>query len=198
MKHFDIDFSSVKACVYRGEFEGYGGFLRPIVEFQCVEAAHLVGISEIITALRGNTQSFLDNAGASNVLLWGARGCGKSSSMRAVLCEFLHSSDTLRVVEIPKPSLAILPHLVDFLRTQPYKFVIMCDDLCFGRGDESYKALKSILDGGFEAQARIAAALEYNAAVLSHWWERLAAGAQGSLFPLESRRSSAVPLDDTL
>lgn len=50
----------------------------------------------------------------------------------------------------------------------------------------------------FEAQARIAAALEYNAAVLSHWWERLAAGAQGSLFPLESRRSSAVPLDDTL
>ncbi len=154
MKHFDIDFSSTKACVYRGEFEGYGGFLRPIVEFQCVEAAHLVGISEIITALRGNTQSFLDNAGASNVLLWGARGCGKSSSMRAVLCEFLHSSDTLRVVEIPKPSLAILPHLVDFLRTQPYKFVIMCDDLCFGRGDESYKALKSILDGGFEAQAR--------------------------------------------
>ena len=50
----------------------------------------------------------------------------------------------------------------------------------------------------FEAQARIAAALEYNAAVLSHWWERLAAGAQGSPFPLESRRSSAVPLDDTL
>ena len=51
------------------------------------------------------------------------------------------------------PSLEILPHLVDFLREQPYKCVIMCDDLCFGRGDESYKALKSILDGGFEAQA---------------------------------------------
>lgn len=74
--------------------------------------------------------------------------------MRAVLCEFLHQQDTLlRVVEIPKTSLAILPHLVDYLRTEPYKFVIMCDDLSFGRSDESYKALKSILDGGFETQA---------------------------------------------
>lgn len=154
MKRFSIDFSTTMACVYRGEFEGYGGFLRPIMELERVEVAQLVGIDEIIVALRGNTQRFLDNAPASNVLLWGARGCGKSSSMRAILCEFLRCEDTLlRVVELPKPSLAILPHLVDFLREQPYKFVIMCDDLCFGRGDESYKALKSILDGGFEVQA---------------------------------------------
>lgn len=141
--------------MYRGEFEGYGGALRAIRELENTPLTHFVGIGDIIKAVYDNTQRFLDNAQASNVLLWGARGCGKSSSMRAILCDFLRRGDTsLRVIEIPKSSLAILPHLVDFLREQPYKFVIMCDDLSFGHLDESYKALKSILDGGFEAQAK--------------------------------------------
>lgn len=154
MKQFNIDFSAIKACIYRGEFEGYGGILRPIKELEYIQLSYFVGIDELIQAVYQNTTQFLHNTYASNVLLWGARGCGKSSSMRAVLCEFLHQQDTLlRVVEIPKTSLAILPHLVDYLRTEPYKFVIMCDDLSFGRNDEDYKALKSILDGGFETQA---------------------------------------------
>jgi len=155
VKHFDTDFDTLKAYIYRGEFEGYGGFLRPIKELETIDLSYFVGIDDIIKAVQSNTQSFLDNSQASNVLLWGARGCGKSSSMRAVLCDFLHREDTLlRVIEVPKSSLAILPHLVDFLREQPYKFIIVCDDLSFGRADESYKALKSILDGGFEAQAQ--------------------------------------------
>ena len=57
MKRFSIDFSTTMACVYRGEFEGYGGFLRPIMELERVEVAQLVGIDEIIVALRGNTHS---------------------------------------------------------------------------------------------------------------------------------------------
>lgn len=162
MKCFEIDFERVKACVYRSEYDGYGGYFHPIVEFENISLKSFLGIDEILQALQNNTSNFLAGNDASNVLLWGARGCGKSSSIRAVLTHFLlddrikeqsPSHLPLRVIEIPKVGIEILPFVLDFTRSLPYKFVIFCDDLSFGAGDESYKALKSILDGGFEARA---------------------------------------------
>lgn len=164
MKCFEIDFERVKACVYRSEYDGYGGYFHPIAEFETISLKSFLGIDEILQALRNNTRNFLVGNDASNVLLWGARGCGKSSSIRAVLTHFLlddslsqsedSSQSLLRVVEIPKVGIEILPFVLDFVRPLPYKFIIFCDDLSFGAGDESYKALKSILDGGFEARAK--------------------------------------------
>lgn len=165
MKCFEIDFERVKACVYRSEYNGYGGYFHPIVEFENLCLKSFLGIDEILQTLQNNTNNFLVGNDASNVLLWGARGCGKSSSIRAVLTHCLLADNPkspsqeqnpqclLRVIEIPKIGIEILPMTLDFVRSLPYKFIIFCDDLSFGAGDESYKALKSILDGGFEARA---------------------------------------------
>lgn len=96
-------------------------------------------------ALVANTRQFLAGLPANNALLWGARGTGKSSLIHALLTEF--GAEGLRFVEIRKEDLLDLAEVVEQLSSQPYRFVVFCDDLSFEVQDPSYKALKSALEG---------------------------------------------------
>lgn len=92
-----------------------------------------------------NTQQFLSGFTANNVLLTGARGTGKSSLIKALLTAY--AQDGLRLIEVEKHDLIHLPEIVELIRNRPEKFIIFCDDLTFDANDESYKALKVVLDG---------------------------------------------------
>lgn len=92
-----------------------------------------------------NTRQFLAGLPANNVLLWGARGTGKSSLIHALLNRY--HGEGLRMVEVGKGRLTSLPQIVQRLRSEPYRFVLFCDDLSFEADDASYKELKSALEG---------------------------------------------------
>ena len=97
-----------------------------------------------------NTQALLQNYTAQNVLLYGSRGAGKSSLVKALLNEY--AAQGLRLIEVPKAALHNLPHIVDTLRNTPQKFIIFVDDLSFEEDDEAFKALKVVLEGGVTAR----------------------------------------------
>ena len=98
-----------------------------------------------------NTEQFLAGRPANNVLLTGARGTGKSSLVKALLHEYAERG--LRLIEVDKNDLATLPALLVLLETRPEKFIVFCDDLSFEEGEDSYKALKTALDGGLSRRA---------------------------------------------
>ncbi len=122
---------------------------------QAVAKPHPIRLSDIETVddqkarIVANTRQFVAGQGANNVLLTGARGCGKSSLVKAVLNEF--SDQGLRLIEVDKNDLIDLPDIVDLIDGRPEKFIIFCDDLSFEAGETAYKALKSILDGSIAA-----------------------------------------------
>ena len=148
---FNFCWDSHLACVYRPAFYGFGGYFKPINDFKA--NITLVGLEKEMLSLSHNTRAFLEDKKASHALLWGARGCGKSSLLKLTLSQFLREDSILRVIELNKESLGILPMVQDCVRDLPYKFVIVCDDLCFESNDHSYKSLKSILEGSFENKA---------------------------------------------
>jgi predicted AAA+ superfamily ATPase len=92
-----------------------------------------------------NTRQFVDRRPANNVLLWGSRGTGKSSLVKAVFNAF--SDNNLRLIEVDKDNLVRLPQLLDLLYERPERFLLYCDDLSFEAGDASYTALKAVLEG---------------------------------------------------
>lgn len=96
-----------------------------------------------------NTRQFLAGAPANNVLLWGSRGTGKSSLIKALLNSY--AKQNLRLVEVDRTDLAALPDIVVKLPAQPWRYIIYCDDLSFEAGDASYKTLKAMLDGSIAA-----------------------------------------------
>ena len=96
-----------------------------------------------------NTRQFVAGRPANNVLLWGARGTGKSSLIKAVLDGFCDLG--LRLIEVDRQDLCDLPQIADLVRDRPERFILFCDDLSFEANDASYKALKAILDGSFSA-----------------------------------------------
>ena len=96
-----------------------------------------------------NTRQFLQDLPANNVLLTGARGTGKSSLIKALLMEY--ASQGLRLIEVEKHDLVQLSEIVSLIKNRPEKFIIFCDDLTFEANDESYKALKVVLDGSVSA-----------------------------------------------
>lgn len=148
---FKFDFDTTLACIYRPKFENHGGYFKPITQWDTIPFDALIGIDSQLKSLQRNTQKFLEGTESCNALLWGARGCGKSSAIKCVLGSFLRTPNTfLRVIEIPKNSLGIMPLCIDFVRDLPYAFILICDDLSFNANDESYKALKSVLEGSFE------------------------------------------------
>ncbi|MGC9008113.1 MAG: ATP-binding protein [Halothiobacillaceae bacterium] len=108
----------------------------------------LLGIERQKSALLDNLRRFALGQPANHALLWGARGCGKSSLVKAVFGVLRHEG--LRLVQIDKEDLLDLPDLTDELRHQPYRFLVFCDDLSFQPGEPAFRALKTVLDGSIE------------------------------------------------
>ncbi len=148
---FNFSWEENLACVYRATFESFNGYFKPTADF--TRHTQLIGLEKEITALKNNTLAFMQGKKASHALLWGARGCGKSSLIHFVLSHLLSPTSPLRVIEISKESLGIVPMVQDCVRELPYKFIIVCDDLCFTPYEEHYKSLKTLLEGSFENKA---------------------------------------------
>ncbi|MEL6335740.1 MAG: ATP-binding protein [Pseudomonadota bacterium] len=108
----------------------------------------LVGIDRARDTLLRNTSAFAAGRPANNVLLWGARGMGKSSLVKAAHATANAETGTLRLVEIHREDIPTIGRLLDLLRGQPWRFLLFCDDLSFDRDDSHYKSLKAVLDGG--------------------------------------------------
>ena len=139
-----IDWNKAKGAVWRVHAKR----LKPIVEFSALPLARLLGIERQKAALVKNTEQFIAGEASNHVLLWGSRGTGKSSLIRALLYRY-HVSN-LKIIEIPRESLSWLPEISDELRLLPYRFIIFCDDLSFESGESGYKGLKSIMEGSLE------------------------------------------------
>eukprot|EP01030_Chromulinospumella_sphaerica_P017273 gene17273-17098_t len=108
----------------------------------------LIGVDRQVEQLGRNTRQFLDGLPANHALLWGSRGTGKSSLVRALLAE--HAEAGLRLIEIERDHLADLPRVVEQIAKLPQRFVLFCDDLSFESGEGDYRVLKSVLDGSLE------------------------------------------------
>ncbi|MDR0579005.1 MAG: ATP-binding protein [Campylobacteraceae bacterium] len=139
-----IDWGTTKAAIYRAKKDA----LKPVFEIDTVTFDDLLNIDEQKSALFENTKRFIDGKSASHALLWGSRGTGKSSLVKAVLNHFF--DDGLRLIEFFKEDLQALTDISDEIRFLPYKFIIFCDDISFEAGDSSYKALKSVIEGSIE------------------------------------------------
>lgn len=122
-----------------------GGMLAPLGHLDRIELSDLLGVDDQKARLVANTEQFLHGFPANNALLWGARGNGKSSLIHAVLNRY--APDGLRLVEVDKEALLDVAAIVARLDGEPYRFVLVCDDLSFEADDASYKALKSALEG---------------------------------------------------
>lgn len=122
-----------------------------IEHFEPIRLAQLIGYAEQKQALAGNTLAFLSGRPANNVLLVGARGTGKSSSVKALANEFFRQG--LRLVQVTRPQMSELPAIMQTLRRFATKrFIIYLDDLSFDDGEAEYKYLKSIIEGGVETR----------------------------------------------
>jgi len=127
---------------------GIGG-LRAVRHLHDIGLAELHGVERQKTLLERNTRQFLAGLPANNALLWGARGTGKSSLVKALLNAYGDAG--LRLVEVDREELADLPEVIDLLQDRPERFIIFSDDLSFEQGDVSFKAVKGILDGSVAA-----------------------------------------------
>ncbi len=139
-----IDWNITYAAIWRQR----QAYLRPIQQTDPIGLPQLLGIEAQKKQLVANTERFLSGLPANNALLWGARGTGKSSLVKALLNAYKNQG--LRMIEIDKQDLLYLPEIVDELREQPQRFIIYCDDLSFEAGDSLYKPLKSVLEGSLE------------------------------------------------
>jgi len=143
-----IDWKIVPGAIWRGHQQK----LRPILDLDPVKLQNLLGIDQQRDALLLNTVRFARGEPSNNALLWGARGTGKSALVKAVINAAV--SHGVRVVQIDRDDLNLLPDIVeDYLRGQPFRFIIFCDDLSFAPGDGSYRGLKTVLEGSIEKPA---------------------------------------------
>ena len=137
------------AVAFRWRKHGARGWLQGVSKPHPIHLSDIETVDDQKARIVANTRQFVAGQGANNVLLTGARGCGKSSLVKAVLNEF--SADGLRLIEVDKHDLIDLPDIVDLVDGRPEKFIIFCDDLSFEAGETAYKALKSVLDGSVAA-----------------------------------------------
>jgi predicted AAA+ superfamily ATPase len=127
--------------------------LKPVANVNAVALNLLVGLDDHTETLIQNTKRFADGQPANNALLWGARGMGKSSLIKAVHAVFSKDGTTLKLIEIHREDIHTLPVLLDLLRAAPEtRFILFCDDLSFDTGDSGYKSLKAALEGGIEGR----------------------------------------------
>lgn len=146
-----LDFAAADAFVWHPE----GRRLTPVAHVNRVDMALLKGIDRVRDTLLDNTERFAKGLPANNALLWGARGMGKSSLVKAVHAAVNGSqrkNGVLKLVEIHREDIESLPVLMELMRGAPYRFILFCDDLSFEATDTSYKSLKAVLEGGIEGR----------------------------------------------
>ena len=134
------------ALAYRWHSVGKKGILESLPNPHTFPLDRLAAVGTQTEKLKRNTEQFLAGRSANNVLMSGSRGTGKSSLVKALLHEYAEQG--LRLIEVDKSDLVSLPALLLLLKDRPEKFIVFCDDLSFETGDETYKALKTALDGG--------------------------------------------------
>lgn len=133
------------ANAFRWQRQGNRGWLQPITHADTIRLADLIGIDRQKNAVSRNVRQFISGLPANNILLWGSRGTGKSSLLKALLNEF--SDQGLRLIEVDRNDLLQLPEILNLVAERPEKFLLFCDDLSFEKDDPGYKALKVVLDG---------------------------------------------------
>jgi uncharacterized protein len=151
-----FDFAAAEAFIWQSNPQAF----LPVAEVNRQPLALLKGIDRAIGQLLDNTRRFARGLPANNALLWGARGMGKSSLVKAAHAEVraalqLGSSKAkpdLKLVEIHREDIDTLPQCLAHLRAARDRFIVFCDDLSFDRDDTSYKSLKAVLEGGIEGR----------------------------------------------
>lgn len=143
------DFAAAEAYVWHPD-----GRLSAVARVNRVGMSLLKGIDRVRDLLVDNTERFARGLPANNALLWGARGMGKSSLVKAAHADINAriAGGKLKLVEIHREDIDSLPELMTLLRAAPYRFIVFCDDLSFDAEDTSYKSLKAVLEGGIEGR----------------------------------------------
>jgi predicted AAA+ superfamily ATPase len=126
--------------------------LDPVGRVNRVALPLLLGIDRARDTLLANTLQFARGLPANNALLWGSRGMGKSSLVKAVHAEVLAQGLVLKIVEVQREDLPSIGRLLNLLRASDARFLLFCDDLSFSHDDQHYKSLKAVLDGGIEGR----------------------------------------------
>jgi len=142
------DFTAAEAFVWHVSPDR----LEPVAEVSRVDIGLLVGVDRARDTLLDNTRRFARGLPANNALLWGARGMGKSSLVKAVHAAVSAEGLSLKIVELQREDLPSVGRLLAHLRGAPHRFLLFCDDLSFSHDDEHYKSLKAVLDGGIEGR----------------------------------------------
>ena len=142
------DFSSATAFVWHTQPDR----LEAVPKVARVALNLLVGVDRSRDTLLANTRQFAKGLPANNALLWGARGMGKSSLVKAIHADVQADHAHLKIVELQREDLPSVARLLNLLRGSGDRFIIFCDDLSFGQDDAHYKSLKAILDGGIEGR----------------------------------------------
>ncbi|MAN13243.1 MAG: AAA family ATPase [Dinoroseobacter sp.] len=126
--------------------------LEPVAEVNRVDLSLLLGINRARDILAQNTRQFAGGLPANNALLWGARGMGKSSLIKAIHADVQADFLALKLVEVQREDLPSIGRLLSILRAAPVQILLFCDDLSFSHDDQHYKSLKAVLDGGVEGR----------------------------------------------
>jgi predicted AAA+ superfamily ATPase len=142
------DFDQADAFVWHVEPDR----LEPVPEVNRVDIDLLIGVDRSRNTLLENTLQFARGLPANNALLWGARGMGKSSLVKAVHAEVRRQDLPLKIVELQREDLPSVARLLNILRGRSERFLLFCDDLSFSHDDQHYKSLKAVLDGGIEGR----------------------------------------------
>ncbi len=149
------DFSHSEAFVWHADPEGF----EPVERVNRVPLVLLKGIDHAAVQLLANTERFARGLPANNALLWGARGMGKSSLVKAAHAEVRRrlagkkaAGADLKLIEIHREDIATLPRCLAYLKGANHRFIVFCDDLSFDADDTSYKSLKAVLEGGIEGR----------------------------------------------
>ncbi|MDJ0514068.1 MAG: ATP-binding protein [Methyloceanibacter sp.] len=145
----DPDFSEAGAFLFKPETAGF----VPVLTVNTVPLPLLKGVDRNKDLLFANTERFARGLPANNALLWGARGMGKSSLIKATHVALRDAYPQLKLIEIHREDIAALPRVLGSLRTaRDDRFILFCDDLSFEALDNSYKSLKAVLEGGIEGR----------------------------------------------
>lgn len=138
-----IDWSTCHAANWRRH--SFSGYLEPVKVTDTTTMDELLGVDKQKEIMDSNTRQFLAGFPANNALLWGSRGTGKSSIVKALLNAY--APQGLRIVQVEKEDLIYISDIFNAVENEPYRFILLCDDLTFEVGELTYKLLKSALDG---------------------------------------------------